>query len=101
MDERAKLEVFLYGHAWKHASRLGHNRDAALDDLTRVESIDALAAVRYCTLRRLDDAQNGLHRRGFAGGVAAQEADDPPRVELVVHALEHVEGAVVRVNVVE
>ena len=48
-----------------------------------------------------DDAHDGLHRRRLAASIAAQQTDDFAGGDVVVHILQNVQIAVMRVDVAE
>src|SRR5262245_18697376 len=95
----AHLEVLEDSHPREHAPALGHGRDPALDDLARPKGVDRLTAEGDRPLAGAHQAEHGLHGGGLAGGVAAEQRDDLPLSDLVAHALEHVERAVVGMHV--
>ena len=74
--EGAHLEVFEHGHAREEAPRLRHRRDAALDALGGRQVVDRRARIDDGAALRPHDAEDRLHRGRFAGGIAAEQADD-------------------------
>jgi len=87
------------GVARYHRGR--HRRDAAPDDLAGAQGVDRLTAEGDRSGRRAHETEDGLHRRRLARGVAAEERHDLALVDLVAHALQHVERAIVGVDVRE
>jgi hypothetical protein len=72
--EHRQAEVLAHGEVRQHAALLGNPRDAAPDDLVRLEPRDVLAAQRHASARGARDAHDGQERGRLAGAVAADEA---------------------------
>ena len=97
--ERAQLQVLHDAHAREDAAGLRHHGDAALDDLTGVQPVDALTREDHLTSGRLDQSQDRLHRRGLARRVATEQTHDLTFIQVVVDALQDVQRPVVRMHI--
>ena len=88
-------------HRREEAPVLRDDRHAAADAVARRTPGHVLAPEHDASASRLDDAEDGLERRRFPGGVAAEKADELALADLERDALEDLDLAVVRGDAVE
>ena len=94
----AHLEIFVDRHAREKAARLEHRRDAAAHPLGGADALQRMALVKDLAASRRDAPHDRLHRRRFARGVAAQQANDLARLDPVIDRFQHVKVAVMRID---
>src|SRR4051812_45999708 len=99
--ERAHLEVLEDRHAREDPPALGRLRDADLGDGVARQPLDLGAVEDDAAHPRRHDARDRAQRRRLAGAVRADERDDLAFVDLERDALERLDRAVERVDVLD
>src|SRR5581483_4326821 len=97
----AHLQVLEHRHRREQTPVLRHDRDPAGDPVARRPARHVLPAQPHRSAPRPHDAQDRLQRRRLARGVAAEQADELPLVDVDREALQDVDLAVVGVDRVE
>src|SRR5438552_377665 len=80
---------------------LGHEHEAALDALERQEPRDVFAEIADVTGRGLLESRDDPQRRGLAGGVRADDADDLAAFHLETHVVQDVDLGVAAIDPVK
>ena len=80
----AHFEVFVDRHAREQPPRFEHRGDAAAHPLGGADTAQCPALVGDLAAARPHDPHDRLHRRRFARGVAAQQADDLAGIDPVI-----------------
>src|SRR5262245_32721272 len=91
---RRDAEVFAYTEAAEHAPALWHQPDAFARDHIRRQPTDLLAVKTDRASPRPEKAHDRVHAGGLARTVAAEQAEQPPRLQREGHAVQHVAVAV-------
>jgi hypothetical protein len=97
----AHLQVLQHGHAGKEPTSLGRLRDAHLDDVVRRASRDVFALEVDLPLARRVQPVDRAQRRRLAGPVRTDQGHDLALAHLERDALQRLDRAVERVDVVE
>jgi hypothetical protein len=84
----AHLEVLAHGHGREHPAVLRHDRHAPGDPVAGRAAGDVLVAEPHAPAARPYQPERGLQGGRFAGGVAAQQADQLAGANLQRDALE-------------
>ena len=94
-------EVLLDGQAADDAPVLGHELDAGLGRLVRLQRVQRLAGEPDLAAlhRRRFGARDGAERRGLAGAIAAEQSEDLALPHVERNALHDVALAVIGVEV--
>src|SRR3954453_18667286 len=99
--ERAHLEVLEDRHPREDAPPLGRLGDPDLGDRVARQALDVAAVEDDPPGPRRDDARDGPQRRRLAGAVGADQRDDLALVDLERDALQRLDRAVERVDVLD
>src|SRR5262249_43918780 len=99
--EGAHLEVLQHGHAREDAAPLRRVGDADRGDGVTGHRLDLAPLEHDPPAARRDDARDRAQRRGLAGAVGADQRDDLALVDLDRDALERLDRAVVRVDLLD
>src|SRR6185503_5113417 len=99
--DRAEPEVLLDGEPQERAAALRHVADAEPDDVLGGAAVDALAAEPDLAARADAHVADRAQRRGLAGAVGAEQRDHAALVDLEVDAVQHLAGAIRRIDAVQ
>ena len=97
----AHPEVVQHRELGEDLTPLGHEHEAALDTLEGQEPRDVLAEVADVAGRGLLEPRDDSQRRGLAGGVRADDADDLAPVHLETHVVQDMHLGVVAIDAVK
>ena len=84
------LEVLVDRQGGEHVVDLGHIADTALHESVGLEAGDIVAAQFHRARVHLEQPEQGLQHRRFAGAVGADDADQLARVEFDARPIEDV-----------
>ncbi len=90
----AHLQVLDNRHAREHTTTFGHHGQALLDQVPRTLTFDALAQILDVTTLHRQRARDGLHGRGLARAVGADQRNQFALVDFHVHALDGLDAAI-------
>jgi hypothetical protein len=99
--EGAHLQVLEHRHTREELPALRRLGDAAGDDVVRLRVRDVVAAEADAPAARVVQTVDRAQRRRLAGAVRAEQSDDLGLPNLERDPLDRVDGAVVRMDVVE
>ena len=95
----AQNQVFLHAHPAEHLTPLGHERDAATDQVLGFDRGDVLILERDDAAPRGQQSRDGLHERGLAGAVGADDRDDFALGDMDRYPVQRPDGTVVDADV--
>src|SRR5438132_1041833 len=100
-EPQEDAQVLLDTEIGEDPARFGNDEHAPAEALMRGKHRDVLAVEEYVTARRLDDAGGDVAQRRLAGAVRSEQRHDRPGGNVDAHAVEHVELAVPRRDVLD
>ena len=95
----AEDQVLLDAHPAEHLTPFGHERDATTHQVLGLDLRDVLILERDDAAPRGKQSRNGLHERGLAGAVGADDRDDLALVDMDRYPVQCPDGAVVDADV--
>jgi hypothetical protein len=100
-DIGAHRQILAHRHQRENTTRLGNRTDAGANDLMRRQSVDRAAIQRDSAGAWRDQTEDDFHRRRFAAGVAAEQANDPSAADFERQIEMRLDGAVKRVDAIK